>query len=274
MLNHLMQRAGIPPLCAYSAVLQCGKSLQTDRITGNNVLADSCLSEYRSFKKKGATDEKASWAIAAAHLWCSRLHNFDPYCAWPQLGKYDWASFITEQRYQWSKWVWDASAGAPSLPSPWKWTPDYWTGKLMYSLHQPLDGKLPPADVATARPTHTVTVSCGATFTVWGTSCIVSRRCLCALLLSQDKFNSTWFMRHLKPTWTDSVWVMQIRYQRTVEAEPNPTSNVYYELLWTRKALLAMLKADSLTFLSQLQTNGDEWGMMDLKVPRDSYLFL
>lgn len=60
MLNHLMQRAGIPPLCAYSAVLQCGKSLQTDRITGNNVLADSCLSEYRSFKKKGATDEKAS----------------------------------------------------------------------------------------------------------------------------------------------------------------------------------------------------------------------
>lgn len=129
-----------------------------------------CLSIVHSFKKKGATDEKASWAFAAAHLWCSRLPNFDPYCAWPQLGKYDWASFITEQRYQWSKWVWDASAAAPSLPSPWKWTPDYWTGKLMYSLHQPLDGKLPLADVATARPTHTVTVSCGATFTYYSTN--------------------------------------------------------------------------------------------------------
>ena len=231
------------------------------------------VSFIHSFKK-GGYRWKSQLSLCCSTSLTFPVPNFDPYWAWPQLGKYDLASFITEQRYQWSKWVWDASAAAPSLPSPWKWTPDYWTGKLMYSLHQPLDGKLPPADVATVRLMHTVTVSCGATFTVWGTSCAVSRRCLRALLLSQDKFKSTWFIWHLKPSWTDSVWVMQIPYQLTVEVEPNPTSNVYYELLWTRQTLLAILKADSLTFLYQLQTNGDEWGVMDLKVPCDSYLFL
>lgn len=183
-----------------------------------------CLSIIHSFKKKkGGYRWKRQLSLCCSTSLTFPVPNFDPYWAWPQLGKYDLASFITEQRYQWSKWVWDASAAAPSLPSPWKWTPDYWTGKLMYSLHQPLDGKLPPADVATVRLMHTVTVSCGATFTVWGTSCAVSRRCLHALLLSQDKFKSTWFIWHLKPSWTDSVWVMQIPYQLTVEAEPNPT---------------------------------------------------
>lgn len=115
------------------------------------VFSDLCLFEYHSFEKHHRW--KSQLSFASAHLWSSRCLIL--ICIELDHSKANKIGLPSSQSSgavrQCSKWVWDASVAASvagrlisAEPQKMDSSSDYWTGKWMYSLHQPQTGNFPP----------------------------------------------------------------------------------------------------------------------------------